>query len=326
MGNGWLLGSGIALPQRRVANSWFEERIDTSDEWIRTRTGISERRFAEIGEKTSDYALAAARQAMQTAGLGRDDVGMVVVATSVPDMTFPSVANQVIESLGLTTAFGYDVGAACCGFVFAMSAADSQIRAGLARNALVIGADIYSSLLDMNDRSTCVLFGDGAGALAIGPSADGRGVLHTCLRSVGGHIDVLGCRGGGTAGRTSMTATGHEDGRIFMDGPAVFRLAVQGCCNAISAVLDMAGLKPIDVAHIVPHQANMRILAKIADHFDYPIEHIETNLKVYGNTAAASVPIALHEALKAGRIVPGDLVLLVAAGAGFNWGAILLRV
>lgn len=243
-------------------------------------------------------------------------------------MRLPSTANFVIRRLDLRNAYGYDVAAGCSGFLFALAGADAQLRSGLARNALVIGSEIYSSILDFTDRNTCVLFGDGAGAAVFGqPGKSGSaGIIRTQLFSQGEHTDILGCKGGGTAYRKDMgCATGDTD-RIYMDGPVVFRLAVEGCCNSIRKVLDAEGLSPKDIARIIPHQANFRIIDKIARTFDYPLEQIEVNLDRHGNTAAASVPIALNEVMTSGRAKPGDLVLLVAAGAGFNSGAILLRL
>jgi 3-oxoacyl-[acyl-carrier-protein] synthase-3 len=322
----WLCGTGMAVPQRVVPNSWFEERLDTSDEWIRTRTGISERRFAESFEQTSDYAVAAGSQALERSGLSADEIGLVVVATSVPDVRIPSTANFVVQRLGLNAAFAYDMSAACSGFLFALIAADAQLRAGLAEHALVIGADLYSSIMDMEDRGTCVLFGDGGGAALIGRSGRGRGILRSWLHSDGSWSGILGCRGGGTADRKALPAVGNEAMRIHMEGPTVFRLAVSGCCQAIREVLRGAKIAVRDVARIVPHQANLRIIKKIARTFDYPMEQIEINLDRYGNTAAASIPMALHEAAEGGRISRGDLVLLVAAGAGFNSGATLIKI
>lgn len=322
----WLLGTGMAVPARVVPNSWFEERLETSDEWVRTRTGIRERRFAESWEQTSDYAVAAGREALERSGLMPDQIGLVVVATSVPDMRIPATANFVVQRLGLKQAFAYDISAACCGFLFALATADAQLQAGLAGHALVIGADLYSSILDMEDRSTCVLFGDGAGAAVIGRSTPGSGVLRSWLHSDGANTGILGCRGGGTADRSLMAAQGNENYRIHMEGSLVFRLAVQGCCSAIREVLRVAKISARDIDRIVPHQANLRIIRKIASTFDYPMDRVEVNLDRYGNTAAASIPMALHEAAAAGRVSPGDLILLVAAGAGFNSGAMLVRI
>jgi len=322
----WLLGTGLSVPQRVVANSWFEERLETSDESIRRLTGIRERRFAEVHERTSDYAAAAGRAALESSGLEAGEIGLVVVATSVPDVRVPSTANFVVERLGLENAFAYDVNAACSGFLFALSAADAQLSAGLARHALVIGADLYSSIMDMNDRATCVLFGDGAGAAVISRSGKGRGVLSSWLHSDGRHAGILGCRGGGTADRESLPALGNQISRIHMEGPSVFRLAVTGCCRAIREVLRAAKLVPSQIDRIVPHQANRRIIERIATTFDYPLERMEKNLDRYGNTAAAAIPIALHEAVDAGRACGGNLVIFVAAGAGFNSAAVLARL
>ena len=323
-----LLGTGMFVPERVVPNAWFEGRLDTNDEWIRTRTGIKERRFAEPQTRTSELATAAARMALKNSGLTGDDIGLVVVATTVPDMHMPSTANFVVRDLELKKAFAYDVSAACSGFLFALAGADAQLRAGLARHALVIGAELYSSIIDLEDRGTCVLFGDGAGAVVWGAPVDGAGgrILQTHLASQGEYADILDCRGGGTAFRAEAVRADPKLDCVRMDGPMVFRLAVQGCCESIRQVLAAQKLAPTDISRIIPHQANYRIVDKIAREFDYPMERIEVNLDRYGNTAAASVPIALHEAVAAGRIRPGDLVLLVAAGAGFNSGAILMKV
>ncbi len=323
---GWLLGTGVSLPTRVVPNAWFEQRLDTTDEWIRTRTGISERRLAEAYEQTSDYAVSAGRMAVQNSGLAPDSIGAVIVATSVPDVRIPSVANFVVQRLGLDRAYAYDINAACSGFLFALATADAQVRTGLAEHALVIGADIYSSIMDMSDRSTCVLFGDGAGAAITGVGSADSGVLRTYLHSSGQATGVLGCGGGGTAGRDDLAALGNADQRIHMNGPVVFKLAIQGCCRAIREVLRAEKVMAGEIARIIPHQANLRIIRKIAERFDYPMEQIEVNLERYGNTAAASIPIALHEAVVAKRVRSGDMVLLVAAGAGFNSGAMLVRI
>jgi 3-oxoacyl-[acyl-carrier-protein] synthase-3 len=323
-----LLSTGMAIPQRIVPNTWFEGRVETSDEWIQSRTGIRERRFADPNERTSDYASRAALQALERSKVPPGEVGLVVVATTVPDMRLPTTANFVIRRLDLKNAYGYDVVAGCSGFLFALAGAEAQLRAGMARHALVIGAEIYSSILDFTDRNTCVLFGDGAGAVLLGPpgSRDEGGILRVQLFSQGEHTGVLGCEGGGTAGRRDLACASGDDEKIYMDGPMVFRLAVEGCCNSIRKVLDAEGLGPSDLARIIPHQANYRIIEKIARTFDYPMERIEVNLDRHGNTAAASIPIALNEAVTSGRSLPGDLIMLVAAGAGFNSGAVLLRL
>jgi 3-oxoacyl-[acyl-carrier-protein] synthase-3 len=320
-----IVGTGSALPERVLANSWFEQHLDTSDQWIRTRTGIRERRFAEPGESTSDYAARAGAAALSAAGIAPAEIDLVVLATTSPDVRIPATANFVVHRLGLTRAYAYDLSAACSGFIFAMANADAQLRAGMGRTALVIGADLYSALVDMTDRGTCVLFGDGAGALVLAPSegADGAGIVRSVLHSDGSHAEILGCRGAGTAGRTAQAAAAHRC--IHMEGPLVFRLAVERSCRAIAEVLEAEGLRPEQISRIIPHQANLRIIERIARHFDYPMERIEINLDRYGNTSAASIPTALDQAVRAGRTRPGDLVMLVAAGAGFNSGAVLVK-
>jgi 3-oxoacyl-[acyl-carrier-protein] synthase-3 len=327
----------MAVPDQVVPNSEFERHLDTSDEWIRTRTGIRERRIADPADKTSDYAVKAARAALSEAGLMARDIGLILLATTTPDVRFPATANFVQRELGAANAYAYDVSVACSGFVFALASAHAQMQAGLAERALVIGADLYSSITDFKDRGTCVLFGDGAGAVVLerrnfggddllaGGGGDERpGIIGISLHSDASQVDVLGCSGGGTAGRTSTTSC--DTGKLFMDGRTVFRLAVAGCELAMRSVLEKTGYDMTDVSRVIPHQANSRIIERLAKDFSYPMDNIEMTLDRYGNTSAASVPIALDEAVRNGRVVPGDLVMLVAAGGGFSYGAILLRV
>ena len=327
-----VVGTGSALPARILTNREIEAMVETTDEWIVTRTGIRERRIAEFTERTSDYAARAARAALAAAHMGTGDVGLIVVGTTSPDLRIPATANFVQQDLGAARAFVYDVNAACSGFLFALAAAEAQIRAGQAESGLVIGADLYSSLVNWKDRDTCVLFGDGAGAVALrkvegsagsDPDAE-RGILAMVLRSTPVGIDILGCKGAGTADRTSLEAV--PTGFIHMEGRKVFRLAIDGLEGAVRAVLEKVGRTVKDLDWVVPHQANRRIIEEVVSRLGYGMDRVVINLDRYGNTSAASIPIALDEAVRDGRIKPGHLVLLAAAGAGFSAGAVLIRM
>ncbi len=327
-----LAGTGHAVPERSYPNAFFEKTLDTSNEWIVQRTGIRERRFAETDETTSAYAVRAARKALEASGLAPEDIGMTVLATSTPDMRIPATANIVQRELGLVNAYSYDISAACSGFVFAMVAANAHIRSGLTSSALVVAADLYSSIIDFEDRNTAVLFGDGAGAAVLvrqeksewAPDGRPSGVVAVSLNTDASRWDNLTCVGGGTAARQTWTSADH--GFVRMDGRDVFKQAVQACEARIRDVLDASGCKPEHIACLIPHQANIRIIEKVAENVGYPLERMAMNLDRYGNMAAASIPVALDEAVRSGRVGSGDLILLVAAGAGFSSAAMLLRV
>ena len=314
-------GVGHYLPARVVPNAEFEASIDTSDEWIRSRSGIERRHFAAEGETTSVLATHAARAALADAGLVPDDIDSVIVATSTPDLTFPSVATMVQAGLGMTRGYGYDVQAVCAGFVFALGNADAMIRAGLARRALVIGAETFSRLMDWTDRGTCVLFGDGAGAVVLeasegtGTTAD-RGILAVDLNSDGRHKDILYVDGGVSTG-----VTGH----LRMEGREVFRHAVEKLAATATAALDKAGLTPADVDWIVPHQANIRIIEGTARKLQLPMDRVVVTVQDHGNTSAASIPLALSVGKARGQLKPGDLLVAEAIGGGLAWGAVALR-
>jgi 3-oxoacyl-[acyl-carrier-protein] synthase-3 len=314
-------GVGHHLPERVVPNAEFEARIDTSDAWIRSRSGIERRHFAADGETTSMLAIRAAQAALADAGLRPDDIDCIIVATSTPDLTFPSVATMVQAGLGMTRGYGYDVQAVCAGFVFALGNADAMIRAGLARRALVIGAETFSRLMDWTDRGTCVLFGDGAGALVLeaaegaGTSAD-RGILSVDLHSDGRHKDILYVDGGVSTG-----VTGH----LRMEGKEVFRHAVEKLAATATAALDKAGLTPADVDWIVPHQANIRIIEGTARKMQLPMDRVVVTVQDHGNTSAASIPLALSVGKARGQLKPGDLLVAEAIGGGLAWGAVALR-
>ena len=315
-------GVGHYLPDNIVPNSAFETTLDTSDEWIRTRSGIERRHFAAEGETTSDMAIVAARRALESAGLAPDDVDAVVVATSTPDLTFPSAATMVQARLGMESGFAFDIQAVCSGFVFAINTADLYLRGGMAKRALVIGSETFSRILDWDDRTTCVLFGDGAGAVVLeardepGTMAD-TGIIAASLRSDGAHKDKLFVDGGPSTTKT----VGH----LRMEGREVFKHAVGMITDVIEDVFAQAGITAADLDWFVPHQANKRIIDASAKKLGIDPEKVVITVDHHGNTSAASVPLALTEAIGDGRIRKGDLILLEAMGGGFTWGAVLLR-
>lgn len=317
-----IAGVGAYLPETVVTNAELAKRVDTSDEWIVERTGIRERRVARDGEKTSDLAVKAAQAALADAKLAADAIDLIIVATTTPDETFPSVATRVQAALGMTRGAAFDLQAVCTGFVYALATADNFIRAGSARTVLVIGAETMTRLLDWNDRTTCVLFGDGAGAIVLTAgagegNASDRGVLNCELYSDGRLHDLLYVDGGVSSTQT----TGH----LRMQGRDVFKHAVSNTCTAIEASARIAGVAVADIDWIVPHQANQRILDTTAKKLHVPMERVVSTIAHHGNTSAASVPLALATAVADGRIKPGQLVLLEAMGGGFTWGAALVR-
>jgi 3-oxoacyl-[acyl-carrier-protein] synthase-3 len=315
-------GCGCHLPKRVVENAAFAATLDTSDEWIRSRTGIERRRFAAEGEKTSDLAAAAARAALRDAGLTGPDLDAIVLATATPDQTFPSTATRVQAAIGMHRGFAFDVQAVCAGFVFALAQADALIRTGQARRVMVIGAEVFSRILDWTDRGTCVLFGDGAGALIL-EAAEGagapsdRGLLATDLRSDGRYNELLYVDGG--------PSTTGSAGVVRMAGQEVFKHAVNKLAETGAASLARAGLGPADVDWLVPHQANLRIMTMTAAKLGVPMEKVVVTVQDHGNTSAASIPLALGVAHERGQFRPGDLILMEAIGGGLAWGAAALR-
>lgn len=315
-------GTGAALPRRIMKNADFEGMVETSDGWIVQRTGIRQRHIAADDETTASLGEAAARQALDNAGLTPDDIDLIVLATSTPNNTFPATAVEIQQRLGMRHGFAFDMQAVCSGFVYAMTTADLYIRGGMARRVLVIGAETFSRLLDWTDRSTCVLFGDGAGALVLeagegaGSIAD-RGVLGASLRSDGAHRDKLYVDGG-----PSTTGT---VGHLRMEGREVFKHAVGMITDVIESTFDQAGIGADDLDWFVPHQANKRIIDASAKKLGIAENKVVVTVDLHGNTSAASVPLALSIAVADGRIKPGDLVLLEAMGGGFTWGAVLIR-
>ncbi len=315
-------GFGTALPKRVLTNAELESMVDTSDDWIVQRTGIRQRYIAGEGETTASLGEAAARAALDKAGLTAADIDLIVVATSTPDNTFPATAVNIQNRLGMHHGFAFDVQAVCSGFVYAVTTADAYIRGGLAKRVLVIGAETFSRILDWTDRTTCVLFGDGAGAIVLeaqegaGTTAD-RGVLATQLRSDGAHREKLYVDGG-----PSTTGT---VGHLRMEGREVFKHAVGMITDVIVSAFDATGFTAEDVDWLVPHQANKRIIDGSAKKLGIPLEKVVITVDLHGNTSAASIPLALAAAAGDGRIKQGDLVLLEAMGGGFTWGAVLLR-
>ena len=316
-----LVGTGSALPVRAVSNLELSERVDTSDEWIVERTGIRSRHLAGEGETTASLATAAAQAALVAAGLDAKDIGLIVLATCTPDQTFPASATIVQDRLGCNGGIAFDVGAVCSGFLYAVSVADAMLRTGAAERALVIGAETMSRILDWEDRTTCVLFGDGAGAIVLEArdvAEDGPGILANRLHADGAHNELLFVDGG-----PSTTGT---VGHIRMKGREVFRHAVVNLAEVLGEVLAESGFTAADIDWVVPHQANQRILDATAKKLGLPPEKVVVTVDRHANTSAASVPLALDAAIRDGRIKPGDLVMLEAMGGGFTWGASLLRI
>jgi 3-oxoacyl-[acyl-carrier-protein] synthase III len=310
-------GVGSALPQRRVTNEELAATVDTSDEWIVERTGIRSRFIAAEGETTGTLATDAARRALASAKIEATEIDLIVLATATPDQTFPSTATKVQAALGITDCIAFDVHAVCTGFLYALSVADSMLRSGNADTALVIGAETFSRILDWEDRATCVLFGDGAGALVLRAQEGESGILSTKLHADGRHNDLLFVDGG-----PSTTGT---VGKLRMKGREVFRHAVVNLAGVLNEVLADAGLTSADVDWVVPHQANARILDATAKKLGLPAEKVVVTVDQHANTSAASVPLAFDTAVRDGRIKRGDLVVLEAMGGGFTWGAAALR-
>ena len=315
-------GVGHHLPERVVENAEFEARLDTTDEWIRTRTGIERRHIAAEGETTSQLAIKAAQAALADAGMQASDIDAILVATSTPDYTFPSVATMVQAGLGTTAGFAFDLQAVCAGFVYALATANGLILSGQARRVLVIGAETFSRILDWDDRGTCVLFGDGAGALVLEAAegtgtAQDRGILSTDLHADGRHRELLYVDGGVSHSRTT--------GLLRMQGNAIFKHAVQKLAETAHAALEKIGLSGADIDWIVPHQANLRIISATAERMQVPMERVVVTVQDHGNTSAASIPLALSVGRARGQIKQGDLIVTEAIGGGLTWGAVVLR-
>ncbi|TNE52820.1 MAG: ketoacyl-ACP synthase III [Sphingomonadales bacterium] len=316
------MGSGSALPAKVVTNAELAERVDTSDEWIVERTGIRQRYIAGEGETTASLATDAARAALADAGIDASSIDLIILATATPDNTFPATATKVQNALGCNGGIAFDVAAVCSGFLYALASADSMLRTGLASRALVIGAETFSRILDWEDRTTCVLFGDGAGAIVLEAcneaDTDGRGIISTRLHADGAQHDLLYVDGG--------PSTTQTVGHVRMRGREVFRHAVVNLAEVLNEVLEQAGFSSTDIDWVVPHQANKRILDATARKLGISDEKVIVTVDRHANTSAASVPLAFDVARKDGRIKPGDLVMFEAMGGGFTWGASLARM
>jgi 3-oxoacyl-[acyl-carrier-protein] synthase III len=321
-----ILGVGAYTPERVLTNRELEKIVDTSDEWIRERTGIHERRIAADGESTSDMALRAAERALEMAGLGPQALDLIVVGTVTPDMPFPSTAAFLQHKLGAGMIPSFDIGAACAGFIYGLSIADRFIGAGAHRHVLVVGVELLSRVLDWQDRGTCVLFGDGAGAAVLGVAeGNGRGVLSTSLHTDGALTGLLSLPGGGSREPMTVQSLADQRNKVHMMGQEIFRVAVKNLAMSSEAAMAEAGVRASDIDWVVPHQANIRILKQLAERLAIPIERFVLNIDRYGNTSSASVPIALDEAWRDGRIKEGQTVLVFALGSGVSWASAIVR-
>jgi len=320
-----ILGTGSEVPSRIVTNLELEKMVDTSDEWITVRTGIKERRVLEEGKGNADMAFHAARRALDDAGMEAKDLDAIIMGTVSADYLMPSSACVLEDMLGARKAFSFDVGAACAGFLNALSVADCFIRSGKINNALVVGSDTLSRWLNWQDRSTCILFGDGAGAVVLGASENGTGILSTKLRTDGSYVKTLYVPAGGSLKPATPETVRKNEHTIAMNGKEVFKVAVRSMEEISREALAEAGVAIEQVSLVIPHQANKRIIIALAERLGVPMEKVMVNLEKYGNTSAASIPVALDEAKRQGRIKPGDIVLLNAFGAGFAWGGAVVK-
>lgn len=315
MVNAVITGCGAYLPEKILTNKDIEKMVETSDEWIIARTGIKQRHIAANDELTSHMAAKAAGDALKNAGIDAEKIDFIIVATTTPDKTFPATAVNVQKIIGASNAAAFDVQAVCSGFVYAMTVANGLIKSGMAKNILVIGADKMSSIVDWNDRGTCILFGDGAGAVVLSASNDDRGIIGSCLYSDGNYQDILYTNGG--AGSTG------DSGKVHMTGQEVFKHAVEKMTNSIKAVLEKNNLKKEDIAYLVPHQANLRILDMVGKKLRLPEEKLIATVENHANTSAASIPLAITQSKD--KFTKGDLIVLTAIGGGLAWGSLALK-
>lgn len=320
-----ILGTGSELPSKIVTNHDLEKMVETSDEWITVRTGIKERRVLEEGKGNADMAFRAAQRALADANIEAGDLDAIIMGTVTPDYPFPSSACVLEDMLGARNVFSFDVGAACSGFLNALSVADSFIRTGQINNALVVGSDALTRLLNWQDRGTCILFGDGAGAVVLGASENGSGILSTRLRTDGSYVKTLYVPAGGSLKPATPETVRRNEHTITMNGKEVFKIAVRSMEEISRQALAEADVPVSAVSLVIPHQANRRIIVALAERLGIPMERVMVNVDKYGNTSAASIPVALDEAKRQGKIKPGDIVLLNAFGAGFAWGAAVVR-
>ncbi len=320
-----LLGTGSAVPERILTNQDLERIVDTSDEWIRTRTGILERRICAPDEAASDLAAESARKALEHAKVDPQEIGLLIVATVTQDTLCPATACYVQEQLGIKTCAAFDLNAACTGFIYGITVAKAYIQTGMCDKALVIGVDLLSRVTDYEDRATCVLFGDGAGAAVVGPTDDDRGILAEYLSADGKLASLICIPAGGSRLPASAETIQNHQHYIKMSGNEVFKVAVRILGESVNQALQKCSLKPEDLSLVIPHQANIRIIEASARRLNIPLDKFYVNIDKYGNTSAASVPMALDEAVRTGRVKSGDLLALVAFGGGFTWGANIIR-
>lgn len=320
-----IIGTGSYVPEKVLTNQDLENMVDTSDEWITTRTGIKERRITSNGEASSTLAIPAAQRAMDMAGIQADELDLIVVGTITPDMIFPSVGCLLQDKIGAKKAAAFDVFAGCTGFIYALSVADNFIKNGNYQKALVVGAENMSKIADYQDRRTCALFGDGAGAAVLVREEGERGILSTHLHSDGSYADLLYQPGGGTAIPATYESVDKRLHYLKMDGNKLFKIAVKSLEEAVLETLAFNNIQNGEIDLLIPHQANLRIIQAIAKRLNLPEEKVYVNIQKYGNTSSASIPIALDEANREGRIKDGDLLLFNAFGAGLTWGAALVR-
>jgi 3-oxoacyl-[acyl-carrier-protein] synthase-3 len=325
-----IVGTGHYAPARVLTNVELERTVDTSDAWISERTGIRERRIAAEGESTSDMASAASRSALEAAGLGASDLDMIIVGTVTGDSPMPATAVNVQQKIGANGIPAFDISAACAGFLYGLSIADQFIRTGQMQRILVVGVELLSRVLNWSDRTTCVLFGDGAGAVVLGPTEPSdrasRGVISTKIFTDGSLANTLTIPGGGSEMPLTHASLDEAKNKVQMAGSEVFKVAVKNLTSASKAAIEAAGLCASDIDWVVAHQANLRILTQVASRLDIPVERFVINIERYGNTSSASIPIALDEAVRDGRIKPGQTVLMCALGAGISWGSALVRM
>ena len=320
-----VLGTGHSYPAGILTNEQLTQMVETSDEWITTRTGIKQRRKAAPDEYTSQFAVRAARQAIERARLDPSDIDLLLCATVTPDQILPSTGCIIQAELGAHNAAAMDVVAACSGFLYGVSLADSMIKTGQVRHAVVVGAEILTQYVDYTDRQTCVLFGDGAGAAVLGPTEGSRGILASKIRSDGRYEEQLYSPGGGTRKKPTAETLSAGDHFFKMKGNELFKVAVRSMAEISRDVLEQAGVKSDEISLFIPHQANQRITEAVADRLKVDMSKVYSNIAVHGNTSSASIPIALDECVEAGRIKPGDLVLMASFGGGVTWGAVLMR-
>lgn len=321
-----IIGTGSYAPEKVLTNKDLEKIVDTTDEWITDRTGIKERRMAAEGELTSDMALKAAVRALEMANTRPDELDLIIVGTISPDMPMPSCAAFVQHKLGAKKAFAFDVSAACAGSLYGLSIADQYIRSGTAKRALVIGVELLTRIIDWEDRNTCVLFGDAAGAMVVGPSQDdSRGILSTHLHTEGALTDILCIRGGGSKHPASEEVLEQKLHKVSMNGREVFKFAVRSLSDAVNEALQANKVTADQVDHVIAHQANIRIIDAVLERLNLPQEKVWLNIHKYGNTSSASLPMTLDEANRAGRLKAGDTIAMMAIGAGMAWGSALVR-